>query len=201
MSWQDAAIFVLPTEPDPLVEDIVREYIKGLSDRGVVARLQGVWIQSDWTELADHQGKVPVSAASLTKIVTTLAVLSKWNPDYHFETKIYANGTIKDGILQGDLLIDGSGDPFFLFRDAIALGNALNKLGINRVTGNLVITGNFYLNYNSNRLASGKLFQQALNSRLWSRVLRREYKTLPEGTHSPSSCDRWFCSSPRKHPQ
>jgi len=40
-------------------------------------------------------------------------------------------------VLQGDLIITGSGDPFLVWEEVIALGNSLNQLGIKRVTGNL----------------------------------------------------------------
>jgi len=37
----------------------------------------------------------------------------------------------------------------------IALGNSLNQLGIKRVTGNLVLTSNFAMNYKSNPSVAG----------------------------------------------
>ncbi|MGK7878355.1 MAG: D-alanyl-D-alanine carboxypeptidase [Xenococcaceae cyanobacterium] len=184
--WEEAEIFVLPTEPEPAVEAILEQYIKDLSAKGVVGNKQGVWIQSDWTELATHQGTVPVSAASLTKIATTLAVLEKWGAHYQFETRIYATGTVKDGVLEGDLIINGSGDPLFVWEEAIALGNSLNELGIRRVTGNLVIAGDFYMNYKSNPRVAGGLLRQGLNARLWSPEVITQYRTLPQGTPRPT---------------
>ncbi|NES84121.1 MAG: D-alanyl-D-alanine carboxypeptidase [Moorea sp. SIO2B7] len=178
LSWEKAEIFVLPTEPEPAVEKIVQDYLKGLKAKGLVTKRQGVWIQSDWNEFAQNQGKVPGSAASLTKMATTLAVLAKWSPDYQFETRIYSTGLVKDGVLQGDLLVEGSSDPFFVWEEAIALGNTLNRLGIRKVTGNLVITGKFYLNYKSNPKVAGQRLKQGLNARLWSPVVTRAYRTL-----------------------
>ena len=85
LSWQEAEIFNLPIEPDPLVEEIVAQYLNDLSAQGFVRQRQGVWIQSDWIELANYQGRVPASAASFTKIATTLSVLEKWGTDYQFK--------------------------------------------------------------------------------------------------------------------
>ena len=89
------------------------------------------------------------------------------------------------GVLKGDLIISGSGDPLFVWEEAIALGNALNQLGIRQVTGNLVITGKFYFNYKSNPLLAGKLLKQGLNSRLWSPAILKQYQTLPENSPKP----------------
>jgi serine-type D-Ala-D-Ala carboxypeptidase/endopeptidase (penicillin-binding protein 4) len=77
--------------------------------------------------------------------------------------------------LQGDLVIQGGGDPLFLWEDAIALGNALNQLGITRVSGDLVITGSFMMSFRSDKLKSGELLKQALNSKTWDTDIREEF--------------------------
>lgn len=184
ISWQEAAIFSLP-KPDPLVKAIVEQYLQDLSGRGVTRDSQGVWIQSEWTSLAQHQGTVPMSAASLTKIATTLAAIAKWDVGYQFETQIYTDGNISEGILQGDLIIQGSGDPFFVWEEAIALGNALNELGIRQVAGNLVVTQDFFMNYKSDPAQAGQVLRYGLDSRLWTPIVERQYRTMLAGTPRP----------------
>ncbi|MEG8947404.1 D-alanyl-D-alanine carboxypeptidase/D-alanyl-D-alanine endopeptidase [Rosettibacter firmus] len=49
--------------------------------------------------------------ASNIKLFTTVAALILLGPDYVYETNLFANGTIKNGVLQGDLIIQGTGDP------------------------------------------------------------------------------------------
>ena len=113
-AWQDAVIFNLPTtEADPMLEKIVQDYLQTLKQEGLDSDRQGVWLQSDWQELVSHQGTDPLSAASLTKIATTLAALGKWGADHQFVTKIFYTGEINEGILEGDLIVFGEGDPFF----------------------------------------------------------------------------------------
>jgi len=58
----------------------------------MVTKNQGVWIQSGPVLMANHQGTVPLPAASLTKIVTSLAALKTWGPAHQFETLISATG-------------------------------------------------------------------------------------------------------------
>jgi D-alanyl-D-alanine carboxypeptidase/D-alanyl-D-alanine-endopeptidase (penicillin-binding protein 4) len=178
LNWHEAAIFELPTQPDSTVETIVQNYLQDLASQGLSINKQRVWIQSDWAELADNQGKVPAPAASLTKIATTLAVAHTWDLKHKFSTKIYATGEVKDGILEGDLVIEGSGDPLFVWEEAIALGNTLNELGISQVKGNLIIVGNLYLNFKQDTLISAQLLKQALNYRQWSAPIEKQYQTL-----------------------
>jgi len=184
LAWQNMPLFALQKDPDPVAEAVMRQSLKAWSTKGA-AVAQGVWIQSGLTVLANHQGTVPLPAASLTKIATTLAALDKWGPAHQFETVISATGPVKDGVLQGDLVITGSGDPFFVWEEAIALGNSLNQLGIRRVTGNLVIGNGFYMNYEVNPTTAGQLLLQALNSRIWTAEIQGQYSVLPPKTPKP----------------
>ena len=185
LAWQNMPLFVLPAEPDPVASSIMDQYLQGWGAKGAGAANQGVWIQSGLSVLANHQGTVPLPAASLTKIATTLAALDKWGPAHQFETLVSVTGPVKDGVLQGDLVITGSGDPFFVWEEAIALGNSLNQLGIRRVTGSLVITGDFYMNFQDNLALSGQLLQQALNGSSWSPEIVAQYSAMPKGTAKP----------------
>jgi D-alanyl-D-alanine carboxypeptidase/D-alanyl-D-alanine-endopeptidase (penicillin-binding protein 4) len=146
---------------------------------------QGVWIQSGPLLLSENNGRVPLPAASLTKIATSLAALKTWGANHQFETLISATGPIQNGVLQGDLIVTGGGDPLFVWQEAIALGNSLNQLGISRVTGNLVVTGNFAMNYQSDSLKAGELLKQGLDSTTWKAAAKMQYSTLPPGTPKP----------------
>jgi D-alanyl-D-alanine carboxypeptidase/D-alanyl-D-alanine-endopeptidase (penicillin-binding protein 4) len=185
LAWQKTPIFQLPTQADPQVEAIVDKYLKGLSAQGMMGDHTEVWIQSDWAILADVKGKTPASAASLTKIATSLAVLEKWGANYQFETKIYTTGNLNNGILNGDLIIVGGNDPLFVWEEAIALGNFLHQKGIKQVKGNLIITDNFSMNFKSNSQESGQLLKQALNKNNWSGIIIKQYNNLPENTPKP----------------
>jgi serine-type D-Ala-D-Ala carboxypeptidase/endopeptidase (penicillin-binding protein 4) len=125
---------------DPDAELAVKNLLSSLQRAGYNPASQGVWIQStNGTMLASHNGTKPIAAASLTKIATTLAALETWGTNYQFVTKVSTTGKIVGNTLEGDLIIQGSTDPLFVWEEAIALGNAINRLGINRVQGNLII--------------------------------------------------------------
>ena len=185
-AWQDTVIFDLPTtEADPMLEKIVQDYLQTLQKQGLDRDRQGIWLQSDWLELASHQGQTALSAASLTKIATTLAALGKWGADHQFVTKVFYTGEIEEGILEGDLIILAEGDPFFVWEEAIALGNSLNQLGLRQVKGNLLINHQFYMNYESDTLKAGKLLRQALDPKLWSSEVKQMFNSLPITTARP----------------
>lgn len=173
------------SDPDPAVEAIVQQYIQELTQEGWDPSRQGVWIQAGSSAMAQYQGAVPLSAASLTKIATTLSALATWEPNHQFETWVGTTGTLQDGVLSGDLIIKGGGDPLFVWEEAIVLGNTLQQIGIQQVTGNLVVVGDFVMNFDTDPYESGQLLRQALNAKIWSQEALAQYQTLPGGTPQP----------------
>lgn len=176
---------VFPDQPDPMAEAIVQQYLDRLAAKGLSRELQGVWIQSGWVPLAKNSGTTPLPAASITKVATTLATLQVWRPEHQFETVVSVTGPVVGGVVQGDLVVTGNGDPFFVWEEAIALGNTLNQLGIRGVAGNLMIVGNFYMNYETDPLKAGQFLQQALNSSLWTEEISYQHSRMTPGTAKP----------------
>lgn len=185
LALQSSPTLVLAAAPRSVEVTAVGQYLQALETQGLARANQGIWMQSGPMLMADNNGTVPLPAASLTKVATSLAALKTWGKDYRFQTLVSATGPISNGVLQGDLVITGGGDPFFIWEEAIALGNSLNALGIHRVTGNLVIAGNFAMNYKSDPQIAGELLKQGLNSASWGAVVKHQYSMLPPGTPRP----------------
>ncbi|MFB2939480.1 D-alanyl-D-alanine carboxypeptidase [Aerosakkonemataceae cyanobacterium BLCC-F154] len=171
--------------PNPTEQLKINQYVNGLAAKGFTKKNQGVWVQSSNTLLANHQGTTPLPAASITKVATSLAALSTFSPNHRFVTTVSKTGSIQNGVLEGDLVIEGNQDPFFIWEEAFALGNLLNQLGIKRVKGNLLISGKFYMNYENSPLKSGNLLKVGINSRLWTAQASTQYRSLPPGTPQP----------------
>lgn len=77
---------------------------------------------------------------STLKIVTLAAAVEQLGWDFTFDTRLIATGPIKDGVLNGDLIVQGSGDPTIdneknLFTD---WAKKLKMAGITRITGRLI---------------------------------------------------------------
>jgi serine-type D-Ala-D-Ala carboxypeptidase/endopeptidase (penicillin-binding protein 4) len=189
LTWQSSPGFVIAPDPNPAGATTVQEYLKELMTSKLVTenliKQQGIWLQSGPMLMANHQGTIPLPAASLTKVATSLATFKILGPNHQFETLVSATGSIVNGVVQGDLVITGGGDPMFVGEEAIAVGNALNKIGIKQVKGNLVITGKFAMNFYSNPTVAGELLKQALNHKSWNRSVIYQYSRMPQGTPKP----------------
>lgn len=175
-----------PQTSDPSAEKMIAQYLKLLKSQGLEESNQGVWLQSGTTLLGDHRSIVPMPAASLTKVATSLAALQTWDINHQFETTIATTGTVKNGVLHGDLILQDGGDPLFVWEDAVAVGNALNKLGIDRVAGDLVIAGKFMMNFETEPERSSDLIKKAWNPKADDEDSRAEWAALPDKTRRPT---------------
>jgi serine-type D-Ala-D-Ala carboxypeptidase/endopeptidase (penicillin-binding protein 4) len=171
--------------PDIVTTSQVDKYVKSLTAISDPQQLHGVWMQSSSNLLAEYQGTTPMKAASISKVATTLVALQTLTPDHRFVTQVGGTGSIENGVLKGDLVIEGGGDPLFIWEEAIALGNELNKIGIKQVTGNLIVTGKFYMNFKTDPVVAGNFLKTALDSTQWTPIIQRQHQTLPPGTAQP----------------
>jgi D-alanyl-D-alanine carboxypeptidase/D-alanyl-D-alanine-endopeptidase (penicillin-binding protein 4) len=184
-SFLNTALLRSLTQPDPDAVTIIQQQLKSLGSLGYSTNAQGIWMQEEEQMLADHLGTTAIPAASLTKVATTLVALSTWGADHQFNTLVSTTGSIQGGVLKGDLIVQGEGDPFFVWEEAVALGNALNQAGINQVTGNLLIAGNFAMNYEVNPRIAGNFLKQGLDPNLWNGEVKAQFEQMPAGTPRP----------------
>ena len=98
------------------------------------------WLMDDHAPLAQLQPSAMMIPASVSKLYVATAMLDHFGPRYRFSTQLLATGPIKDGVLQGDLTLDGSGDPALSTRDGWALVQSLQASGIHRVAGQLLVS-------------------------------------------------------------
>ena len=126
--WQGLPSIAVPSPVEPKVEKTIAQYLQVLKAQGLDPQRQAVWLRTDNMQLIDRNGTIPVSAASLTKTATSLAAITTWGLDKKFETIVSTNGKIDRGVLVGDLIVTGGGDPLFVWEDAIALAQSLNRL-------------------------------------------------------------------------
>jgi D-alanyl-D-alanine carboxypeptidase/D-alanyl-D-alanine-endopeptidase (penicillin-binding protein 4) len=77
--------------------------------------------------------------ASTMKLITSAAALDALGPSYAFTTDVYVDGEVEDGVLDGDLILRGTGDPTFTAEKLWRLLRDLRVDGIERVQGDLVL--------------------------------------------------------------
>lgn len=84
--------------------------------------------------------------ASDSKLFTTATGLYLLGPEYRFSTNIYMTGYMDGSILEGDLVIEGRGDPtisgrFYdnkMFKVFENWADSLSALGIDEISGNII---------------------------------------------------------------
>lgn len=186
LEWQDEKLFQAPTEEDLQVEKVLQTYLQTLKGDGSIVDRQGVWVQSDWIPLAQHHGNTRFSAASLTKIATSLASVHTWGVNYHFDTNVYYKGVIKKGVLFGDLIVEGNGDPLFIWEEGIRLGYDLQKIGLKEVKGRLILTQRFYMNFESKPNLTGEYLKTSFNHNEWNKNITNQYNTMKNKPPKPN---------------
>ena len=90
--------------------------------------------------------------ASNMKLFTTTSALALLGPDYQYKTSLYVDGNIENGVLNGNLIVKGSGDPTISGRhnngNRLELfqnwADTLKSLGINEVNGTIIGDDNLF---------------------------------------------------------
>ena len=133
--------------PERLASVSETNYLHQLALRGLDLGTQGLLIESldGRTMFAELNSTVGFNPASVIKVATSFAALSKFGPDYHFQTALYGDGAInkKTRTLNGDLVLVSTGDPILSSIDVSRMAREVVRAGITQVTGDLVVTGPF----------------------------------------------------------
>lgn len=91
-----------------------------------------------------HNDKVPRNPASVMKLLTTWAALKLLSPSYTWKTEAWIRGELKDGILKGDLILKGYGDPFLTDEAFWQLLHDLQLKGVKDIRGNLIVDNSYF---------------------------------------------------------
>jgi D-alanyl-D-alanine carboxypeptidase/D-alanyl-D-alanine-endopeptidase (penicillin-binding protein 4) len=158
---QEAADVVLPAPGAPALDAPATDDVAALR-----YRLQGAldgyhWGNAAWGVLVvslDTQDTIfavepeaALAPASKLKLLTTAAALHVLGPEYRFRTYVLADGPVSDGVLDGDLVLYGTGDPgisdrFYGSKEEVfhRLIDQLELEGIHTVTGDVVADASFF---------------------------------------------------------
>lgn len=148
---QKSAIYKDAVNPDlPVVQQI--EYL--VDNPSLDPATIGIYVEELGTgkvvyKKNEHKLLMP---ASNMKLVTTASALSLLGPDFQYKTEIYTDGKIENGVLKGNLVIKGSGDPVICGRwldgkiDSIFVqwSEKLKELGINKIDGKIIGDNSLY---------------------------------------------------------
>lgn len=113
----------------------------------------GIYIKSidDGKLLADYNSCKAFTPASVVKCVTAASAMLSLDDDYAFSTRVYCDGEITGGVLYGNLVVKGDGDPTLESRhfarhlgfvDSIAV--KMYSLGVDSIAGRIVVDDSRY---------------------------------------------------------
>jgi D-alanyl-D-alanine carboxypeptidase/D-alanyl-D-alanine-endopeptidase (penicillin-binding protein 4) len=100
--------------------------------------------------LLNFQSNASMNPASVMKLVTTYAGLELLGPAYTWNTPVYIEGTVANGVLQGNLVIQGKGDPQLVMERLWLLLRRVQALGIQTIAGDIVLDRSAFAASNQN---------------------------------------------------
>lgn len=95
------------------------------------------------TVLASN-AEVPRSPASTMKTITTFASLDLLGPAYTWHTRALAHGRLEDGLLDGDLVLQGGGDPYMTLERWWNFARRLRDQGLRRIRGDIIVDDSYF---------------------------------------------------------
>jgi D-alanyl-D-alanine carboxypeptidase/D-alanyl-D-alanine-endopeptidase (penicillin-binding protein 4) len=112
---------------------LARAKVPGNALYAVVQEVGGGRTRFQW------QADVPTNPASLMKVVTTAAALDLLGPAWTWNTPVWVQGPVADGVLQGDLVLKGSGDPKLVLERVWLLLRRVRQFGVREIHGDIVV--------------------------------------------------------------
>ena len=143
-----AAALALATPPvaaaSPRLPKEVSEALRAASvpPAAVSIVVQEVGAKRPVLSLNAEQSRNP---ASVMKLFTTYAALELLGPAYHWKTEAYADGALRDGVLEGNLVLKGYGDPRLDYESFWMLLRQLRGKGLREIRGDLVLDRSHFL--------------------------------------------------------
>lgn len=116
------------------VIDALRQANIPLSSVGIVVRE----INSP-TPLIQINHKQAMNPASTIKLLTTYAALELLGPAYSWKTEAYIDGKLENGVLNGNLIIKGYGNPKINSEHLWLWLRELRSRGLREIRGNLIL--------------------------------------------------------------
>jgi serine-type D-Ala-D-Ala carboxypeptidase/endopeptidase (penicillin-binding protein 4) len=134
-----------PLPPPPARHPITKVLDDAASQPGLTGAAIGFCLLGkDGQVIAEQQSRTAFIPASSLKTVTTATALEKWGPDHQIETRVMTSAPIQQGVITGDVVIVGGGDPMLSLADLKSWAATLKKRGLTRIVGRVLGDGRFF---------------------------------------------------------
>ena len=94
--------------------------------------------------LAESGADLLVNPASNAKMITSATALATLKPEYRFKTEYAVNGQLRDGVLTGNLVVKGYGDPSVVNERLMKVANELYLFGVEKITGAVIVDDTWF---------------------------------------------------------
>jgi D-alanyl-D-alanine carboxypeptidase/D-alanyl-D-alanine-endopeptidase (penicillin-binding protein 4) len=94
--------------------------------------------------LVSHNADAAMNPASVMKLVTSFAALQQLGPRFSWPTEVWADGPFRDGVLEGDLIVKGYGDPSLTLERVWLLQRELRARGVRHIRGDLLLDTSYF---------------------------------------------------------
>ena len=101
----------------------------------------GLYVEDEGKKIIDVNAEKLMIPASLTKIVTGGAILTKIPLNKKFVTELWSKAEVSGDVLKGALCLKGGGDPSFVSEKMWYLVNEFVRSGVKTIEGDLVVDG------------------------------------------------------------
>lgn len=120
--------------------------LQALSDNKVPAENISIYVRDLYADqpMLSHNVDLERSPASTIKLVTTYAALKQLGPNYAWRTQAWLRGTLQDGVLDGDLILKGYGDPFLVYERFWKFLHELREQGLQQINGDIIIDNQYF---------------------------------------------------------
>ena len=85
-----------------------------------------------------------MNPASTMKLLTTFAALEMMGPAYRWKTEVYLDGKLENGVLHGNLVFKGYGDPKLTVEQFWMWLRELRQRGLREIHGDVVLDRSFF---------------------------------------------------------
>ncbi|HRE40415.1 MAG TPA: D-alanyl-D-alanine carboxypeptidase/D-alanyl-D-alanine-endopeptidase [Ignavibacteria bacterium] len=146
---------------------------------------------SKYDLLYSHNPGVKMIPASITKVITACIALKYLGVDYKFKTIVFTDGTITDGVVNGNIYLKGYGDPDLNSGDISLLAQKISEKNIKSVTGNVIYDESFLDN---NYYGLSNYYKGDTRSQYWPYVSALNLDKNQGGYNPASTAGELFAS-------
>lgn len=139
-----ALLFLVPIAAG--ARELPEPVLAALARAGVPASAAAVVVQpvAEGPVAIFHQARAPMNPASVMKLVTTYAALDLLGPAFTFHTDVLAAGELSGGVLDGDLVIRGGGDPKLTYERLWQIAHQLRARGLREIRGDILLDRGYF---------------------------------------------------------